>query len=195
MRAKPARSGRALDEPRSDLLKVGLIAGGVVIFIAALAYLLYLNQREPQSLEGLQQVAGLSRGHDEDVSYTQLDIPPPGGIHSGVWQNCAIYAAPILTKHAIHSMEHGAVWITYRPELPADEVERLQELAEDESFLLLSPFPGLRSPIVLTAWGLQLGLESADDPRVSQFIQRYQRGPQTPEPGAVCTDGTSETVE
>jgi hypothetical protein len=42
---------------------------------------------------------------------------------------------------------------------------------------------------MLSAWGKQLTVDSADDPRVSQFFTKYVQGAQTPEPGAACTGG------
>ncbi|MCP5096317.1 MAG: DUF3105 domain-containing protein, partial [Chloroflexi bacterium] len=52
--------------------------------------------------------------------------------------------------NAVHSMEHGAVWITYQPDLPADEIIELQDLVRGQPFLLLSPYPDLRGPVVVT---------------------------------------------
>jgi hypothetical protein len=46
--------------------------------------------------------------------------------------------------------------------------------------------------VVASAWGKQLRLEGADDPDLEQFVRAYQRGPQTPEPGAACTGGVGE---
>ncbi len=48
--------------------------------------------------------------------------------------------------------------------------------------------------VVLTAWGIQLEVESVDDDRIAGFIDLYQRGSQTPEPGAPCTGGIGEPV-
>jgi uncharacterized protein DUF3105 len=91
-------------------------------------------------------------------------------------------------------LEHGAVWITYRPDLSQDQKDRLQEIVEGQECLLASPYPGLDAPIVASAWGAQLRLEDADDENLQRFIGSYLRGPQTPEPGAACTGGTSDTV-
>jgi hypothetical protein len=170
------------------------IAGVVVLMVGGLGFLLYLSIKDPEALDGLKRFVGLSRGHDEEIEYAQLDLPPAGGLHSGIWQNCGIYDEPFETKNGVHSMEHGAVWISYQPELSSAGVARLQDAVRGERYVLLSPFPGLKSPVVLTAWGIQLELDSADDGRIANFIDQYQQGPQTPEPGATCQDGIGTPI-
>ena len=171
-----------------------LIFGAVTIGIIGLGYLLYLSLREPEALDELKRFAGLSRGHDETVEYAGLELPPVGGLHSGVWQNCGIYTDPIDSKNAVHSMEHGAVWIAHQPEIEDDEISTLHDLVRAEPYVLLSPYPNLKSPVVLTAWGVQLELETASDARIAQFVNQYQQGPQTPELGATCSNGTGLPV-
>jgi hypothetical protein len=121
------------------------------------------------------------------VTYEQT--PPVGGDHHPTWWNCGVYDEPVPSEHAVHALEHGAVWITYQPDLPAEQVEQLEEVA-DQDFLLLSPYEGLDSPIYLSAWGHQLAVDSADDDRIEAFISDFKQGPQTPEPGAACSLGT-----
>jgi hypothetical protein len=141
--------------------------------------------------EGTKTFTGLVRTHiDTPVDYPQK--PPVGGPHSPVWQNCAFYGTPILSEHGVHSMEHGAVWITFDPKLASAQIGLIKKLVKGQ--VLASPFDGLPSPVVATAWGKQLQLQSADDPRLAQFVKYFANGPQTPEPGAVCSGGTSETA-
>jgi hypothetical protein len=92
----------------------------------------------------------------------------------------------------VHSQEHGAVWITYQPDLPEAEVKALDKLAETR-YVLVSPYPDLEDPIVASAWGAQLRLDAADDPRLGAFIERYAGN--GPEPGANCDQGIETTVE
>ncbi|MCP5095041.1 MAG: DUF3105 domain-containing protein [Chloroflexi bacterium] len=75
-----------------------------------------------------------------------MGLPPVGGEHLDIWQNCGIYIESVDPGNAVHSMEHGAVWITYQPDLPADEIIELQDLVRGQPFLLLSPYPDSRSP-------------------------------------------------
>ena len=92
----------------------------------------------------------------------------------------------------MHSLEHGAVWITYRPGLDAAEVKTLTELAQGNAYRLLSPYPGLKSPISLQAWGRQVFVDKASDKKVEQFLDAYTSGPQAPERNASC-EGSAET--
>ncbi len=131
----------------------------------------------------------ISRDHNDDLRIPFGELPPNGGVHNSVWQNCRSYDDPVRPEHAVHSLEHGAVWITYQPGLAADQVDVLESYTGGGRFVLVSPFPNQRSPIVLTAWGYQLELDAADDSRVAEFVDTFDRGPQTPEPGATCSNG------
>jgi hypothetical protein len=87
------------------------------------------------------------------------------------------------------------MWLTYQPELAAQEVKVLRDAVRGEGFALMSPYPGLRSPVVLTAWETQLELDSVDDDRIAEFVDRYQQGPTTPEPGAPCSGGIGTPIQ
>jgi hypothetical protein len=126
------------------------------------------------------------RGHTTDP-ITYKEVPPMGGPHWSDWMNCGIYDKPVQNEQAVHSLEHGAVWITYQPDLPADQVEILRNLVRQSGYRLLSPYPNLPHPVVASAWGYQLPLDRADDPRLSQFVLLHQQDPNGPEPGASCS--------
>jgi uncharacterized protein DUF3105 len=166
-----------------------LIVSSLVVVAAVSAVALANRQSNSASgsaIEGLMTFPDLARDHvDGPVTYPQ--VPPVGGPHNPVWMNCGVYNAPIPNENAVHSMEHGAVWITYQPDLPAAAVEQLRALVRGHSFVLLSPYPGLPAPVVASAWGVQVRADGAGDPRLARFIALYERGPQTPEPGASCS--------
>ena len=121
--------------------------------------------------------------HDAERADAQ---PPVGGIHHPLWQPCGYYDQPIPNEKAVHSLEHGAIWITHRPDLPAAEIATLATLARSRNYVLVSPWPdGLPSPVVVTGWGRQLRLQSVSDPRLNQFVLRYAG--QGPEVNGPCT--------
>ena len=188
---------------RAERRRTGLITGVsalvAAVLIAVTAIVIVGEQRRQSDvaeaaagdISGVQTFTDLSAAHvQQPVQYEQA--PPVGGDHAGAWANCGTYTDPIPSELGVHSLEHGAVWITYSPDVPTEQVQRLTDLAGGNAYVLLSPFDGLpEQPIVASAWGLQLPLETADDPRLEQFLVKYQQGEQTPEPGAPCTGGVS----
>lgn len=163
-------------------------AGGVILLVIAIAvsYSFYNKKHLLRAVTSTSYPAGMHVAGP--IAYKES--PPMGGPHNVVWQNCNIYDAPIHNEHAVHSLEHGAVWITYRQDLPADQVQHLQALASDD-FMLLSPYPGLGHAVVASAWNHQLTFDRADDPALPAFIAEYKNNPATtPEFGAACAGGT-----
>jgi hypothetical protein len=96
---------------------------------------------------------------------------------------------PVANESAVHSLEHGAVWLAYRPDLPASDIDALRKLADGQTYLLVSPFPGSPSPIVASAWGRQLGLASASDARLDRFVHAFRLSDRAPESGGPCSGG------
>jgi hypothetical protein len=127
------------------------------------------------------------------VDYPQQ--PPVGGNHAAIWQNCGFYTMPVPSERAVHAMEHGAVWITYRPDLPEAQVRALRPFAPANPYVLVSPWPdsSLPAPVVASAWGVQLTADSTSDPAIAAFVEEFANGPQTPEKGAPCSGGTNST--
>jgi hypothetical protein len=165
----------------------GLLTGAIIAIVA----FIFIRQNIP--VDGVQLFPDLPAGHSTTtVNYPMT--PPAGGPHHPVWQTCGVYSEPIINEHAVHSLEHGAIWITYRPDLPADQIEQLANLTRQSTHRLLSPFPGLDSPIVLSAWGAQLKVNDPNDGRIGSFITRFEQGPTTPERGASCSGGETRTV-
>jgi hypothetical protein len=88
-------------------------------------------------------------------------------------------------------LEHGAIWITYKPGLPADQLDVLTKLVSGQQYMLMTPYAGLKTNVSLQAWGYQLFVNKASDPRIKQFISllRYNKKT-TPEYGATCSQPT-----
>lgn len=186
------RSIQRRNRQRARAIRVATILG-VLAGLIILVFLIIPNEQAGTVglIEGVQSFANLEREHTtQPVTYAQN--PPVGGPHDPAWQNCGVYTQPIANENGVHSLEHGVVWITYQPDLPTAEVQKLQALTLQSGYRLLSPYPGLPGPIVLSAWGYQLQLEQADDPRLMDFIRKYEQNPQGPEPGAPCTGGVGQ---
>ncbi|MFF5793305.1 DUF3105 domain-containing protein [Paeniglutamicibacter sp. NPDC012692] len=182
-------------EKRTKILTISIAAAAILAIAVPTAVVLSgaaQKKAEVQSaakapIDGVQNYTiGTVQHTQNPVTYPQK--PGVGGDHFPVWKNCGIYTEPVQETAAVHSLEHGAVWITYDGISDAD-VKALNEVVGDRTYMLLSPFPGQGAKIKLSAWGEQLSVDSPTDPRIATFITKYRQGPQTPEPGAACTGG------
>jgi Protein of unknown function (DUF3105) len=185
-----------------------IAVAGVVILIAAgiIGYGVFASMKGSESWQ--DQAAGIkgivnyrtqknpqidARDH-KDGPLTFVTNPPVGGAHNPLWQNCMgdIYTEPIANEHAVHSLEHGAVWVTYKQGLEADEVDKLKSKVQGKDYMMMSPVAGLDKNISLQAWGYQLKVDSAGDKRINKFIKALRLNASM-EPGAACSSGNTTT--
>jgi hypothetical protein len=103
-----------------------------------------------------------------------------------------VYAEPIANEHAVHSLEHGAVWITYKQGLPADQVAVLQKKVAGRDYTFMSPYPGLDKSVSVQVWGFQLKTDDVNDKRIDEFI-KDTRLVAALEAGIPCTGGNTTT--
>jgi hypothetical protein len=130
--------------------------------------------------------ATTNRTTREPIEYERE--PPTNGDHDPLWQNCGFYERPVKDRHAVHSMDHGVVWITYRPDLPAGQIDELRSYG-DERYVLVSPYPGQDAPVIATSWRVQLELDGPDDPRLRKFVNQFRISEIAPLSGNRCTGG------
>ena len=134
----------------------------------------------------------LSNDHEQGrLSFAQS--PPVGGPHNARWIACGVYDVVPPSELAVHSLEHGAVWLAHRPDADPADVQALVALAETSDttrqYTLVTPYDGLTAPVTAIAWGVTLSVDSATDPRLAEFVDVYAGGGQGGEPGAPCADG------
>jgi len=181
----------------------GLVA---VLIIGFAAFQLYRQANQPTWQERADGIDGIVNYYKTDPGVvgqkthapgklTYKMSPPVAGNHNDKWQNCMgdVYTSQIANEHAVHSLEHGAVWIAYKPDLAKDEIDKLVGKVRDKEFMMISPYPGLDKPISLQAWGFQLKLDRADDPRIDQFIDALRKNA-SQEPQVGCSGGITDAT-
>lgn len=176
---------------------VGSIAVVVIVLVAAWGALRWWQG--PDVSADVVTYFDVNNGNavhpEDDIFVLYEQVPPVGGPHNAVWQTCSFYDEYIFNWHGVHSMEHGAVWITYDPTLPQDQIDSLEEKA-DQGYVLVSPYPGLDAPVVGSVWGKQMTFTGVDDERLDAFIKQYRLNPDnTPELGATCLGGATFTTD
>lgn len=180
----------------------GLIAAAVVVAVFAAAVLAYafikVNKANADKVTSADQIAGV-KSYDYPAGQQHVETavpykesPPVGGPHAPPpnWADCTgtVYTVDIRHENAVHSLEHGAVWITYNPDrVSQGDIDTLAKLVKSKPGRMLSPYAGLDKPISIQSWGHQLKLDSAGDKRIKQFADFFTLNDKyTPEPGASC---------
>jgi hypothetical protein len=176
-----------------------VIAGSLAVTAAVtvVSYSVFTAKEEEQRsrrglVTGERTWEARGRNHvSEPVDYAMA--PPAGGDHDPSWVNCngEVYSEEIRNENAVHSLEHGAVWVTFNDTASEADIRALADRVSRTPYTFMSPYKKQSSPITLTAWGHQLSAEEAADPRIAQFFTKYVQGEQTPEPGAPCTGGSA----
>ncbi len=85
-------------------------------------------------------------------------------------------------EYIIHNLEHGEIWITYRPALATSTREALSAFG-NEPLVIVTPRAANDTDIALVAWGrvekFDLGEAPLDLERIKGFILRHKnRGPE-----------------
>ena len=187
-----------------------IFAGGIIAFAVTRGGSDSPSASDPDAtykqpaLAAAMQINGVTYKVEANHTHTEGTIkydatPPIGGNHSQYWGDCTgtVYDNAIANENAVHMLEHGAVWITYNKDtLPSDQLAILKKDVEGVNGMALSPFPDLKSPISLQAWGYQLFIDqpNASDPRIEDFINVLKFNKSiTPEYGASCSQPTFKT--
>ncbi len=172
----------------AGVLVLGLIGVSIAVIWDAGREQAAQSAAAERDIDGVEVIDGLTFNHvSTTVDYPQT--PPAGGDHNAAWLNCGVYTEPVPNENAVHALEHGAVWITYSPDLPADQVTTLEAMAKGQSYVLVSPYEDMDTPIAISAWGYQLKVDDAADPRLATFVQKYLLNPELAEVGAPCSNG------
>ena len=194
------RRNRILVIAASAVVVAGLVAGGVVLVRSQ-------SGKDDTASDAKGTSGHFTTGSDgvktwsEKLSQTHVTKtvkypmePPVGGDHKAVWMNCNgdVYTKAIDNMNAVHSLEHGAVWVTYNSKASDADVKALADKVKQTPYTLMSPVEDQKDPIMLSAWGKQRTVTSATDPNVGKFFESFVQGDQTPEPGAACTGGLSQ---
>ena len=188
--AAPARQDPRLTAGQiQQLLMIGLIGVTLTVFVVAELSSGPHGGRSSRAAGGVTYFEVTSRSHVTGP-FAASSLPPVGGDHAAIWQNCGFYDEVIPTETAIHSLEHGAVWVVYRKGLAPGELDALRRLSAAGTKVLVSAWEGdLPAPLVASAWASQRALTTASDPALEDFVRRFSSSPRSPEHDGACTAG------
>ncbi len=166
-------------------------AGGITLVVGLVA-IVALSQPELRGVpDGTATEVVGDPVHVEGEVYADGEVPA-GGQHSPIWQNCGFYGSEVATENVLHSLEHGAVWISYSENVPDDEVQSLRRFVSRNEKVVVSMVAGQGASIIATAWARQLELDDTADSRLEQFVNEFTGASSSPEPGGRCNSGVGQ---
>ena len=107
--------------------------------------------------------------------------PPTSGWHYDAANQSGIYDKSFKDEQLVHNLEHGHVWIAYKPNLSADQIEKLANLAKNYgSKIIMTSREANDVPIAFVAWEYLLKMQTLDESQAKAFINSYRgKGPET----------------
>ena len=139
----------------------------------------------PPEIQGVVVERAVNHNHRQGRIDYPGKKPPSGGDHSSTPLTCGFYAQQPPDENAVHSLEHGAVWIAFDPSTSPSDVRVLRAFAQQDH-VIVSPYAGMTAPITLVAWEHRLELQSVTDPKLKQFVDAFRNASTAPEPGFPC---------
>ena len=130
------------------LIAVLVVLGGIVF--ASAQYSAYRSRVVPGEVYADDGQEHVSLTHQ----FTYSSNPPSSGPHYGSPANWGIYDYEVNDKFFIHNLEHGGVWIAYRPDIPAEAVAALKGIVDEfgGSKFVMAPRALNDTDIAVVAW-------------------------------------------
>lgn len=166
------------------------IAGGVLAGIGLIGGLIvYAGRHKEAEPAGVMTYANQGQDHVPlDHQFTYNSNPPTSGPHYATPANWGVYDYEANDKIFIHNLEHGGIWISYRPGISPQVVEDLKAVVNEfgGSKIVMAPRSANDADIAVAAWthlvkidhvGQMLTDEEKD--RIRSFYRAYKnRGPE-----------------
>lgn len=100
--------------------------------------------------------------------------PPTSGPHLPYIAPWGVHTRPIVRELQVHNLEDGGVVVQYNCECP-ELVAKLRDIVQGfDKYVILAPFPEMKSTIALTAWTRIETLSEFDGKRIRRFIEAYR---------------------
>jgi len=173
--AKYQGKGKGANARRSARwpLKLGASAAAVVVLAVVIGWFAY---RAAADLPG-EKLPDLGNLHLQTASAPHVPYnsePPTSGPHLGYLAPWGVHTRPIPDELQVHNLEDGGVVVQYNcscPEL-ADKLRGI--VSRYDKFVVLAPYPAMKTRIALTAWTRLDRFEELDEKRIVRFIDAYR---------------------
>ena len=173
---------REAAERRSTLRRVFWIVGIIALAAMLAGGGIFLNRRGTRNLPGHavsdQGQEHVAPGHQ----FVYNSNPPTSGPHFASPAEWGVYREELPDQTFIHNLEHGGIWISYKPGVPDDVREKLEGFYQTWGRkIIVAPRAKNDSDVALAAWNHldAFNLSEFSEERVERFIKAFRnRGPE-----------------
>lgn len=154
---------------------------GILVVFGGGWWLVGTSGPQGQDFSAAVEVLGREHIADGSVYPSYNSNPPTSGPHYANPAIVRFYDQELADEQVVHNLEHGHIWIAYKPDLPAESIEILRKLAGGN--VIVTPRARNDTDIALVAWGRLDAFDVQDGvldvERIEDFILRYRnRGPE-----------------
>lgn len=168
------------EEGRERMMRKGLRWLGIAVLIGLFVWWIY-DYFEDASVKKSSVVGEYFQAQSRDHIKSGAEHPaynsnpPTGGWHYDQPAQSGIYDKEFPDEQLVHNLEHSHIWVAYKSDLPADQIEKLADIAEDfGSKIIMTSRQANDSPVALVAWEHLLKMEIVDEALVREFIKAYR---------------------
>lgn len=157
----------------------------VVLAVVGLGYWLFTSSAKPvdpsskpgQLFDDLG-ATHINEGSTDHPSYNSN--PPTSGWHWPAAAPWGVYDNPEKDERYVHNLEHGGIWISYKPSAVTPEtITLLKDFAKRYRKIIVTPREANDASISLAAWRRLENLDSYDERKIVEFIEaHYDQGPE-----------------
>ena len=182
---------RARREQRQRVVRIVAI----VAVVGVVLWFFFLRTSTPEAIAGHDVLSfstdnGGAQTHEAPYSYNEETTgikPPVSGRHNPNPAECGVHDAQVPDANFVHTLEHGTVAILYQPDLPPDQIKKLESIVSSfDDHTYSSPYKDLPSPIVVASWAHKMLLENVDEDAIREYIDTFKTSAPAPEPDQKC---------
>ena len=183
-----AVEARRRKERRDNIIRRAL----ALVVLVGLIWFFFLRNVTPNEINGHEVLDFSTSGGHQPPPISYETSPPVAGPHSSAVP-CGVHAEQIPNENQVHNLEHGAVGVQYKPDVPVRQIRRIEELARSyDSHVFTGPYEEMESNIALTAWGHMVRLDSFEEQTIRDFVDEFAQGGDAPEAFEDCPNETDD---
>ncbi|MBI2124142.1 MAG: DUF3105 domain-containing protein [Candidatus Wildermuthbacteria bacterium] len=177
---------RSQEKSKRGVKKIMLWGVGLLLVAGVItSFFIFSSKTQTSQPDFSKAVADEGRTHiSEGIDAEHQSNPPTSGDHWPVPLSDGIYSTEKPDEAIIHNLEHGRVWVSYKPSIPEQTKKTLEDLMKRYNGTVLTPRSANDTDIALAAWNRldTFNLEpngTFNEQRVIDFINRWRnKGPE-----------------